>query len=156
MLYKSPDKLPALFSRPSVFVAGGISNCPDWQSEITSFMDTTLYDVVNPRREIGFDTTGAIAREQIEWEHQALSKVDSCIFWFPCETLCPITLFELSKQLLRAKQQSVRLVVGWHPDYKRAFDLEVQIELEKISSDYVLHADAGWDEFVKAVKKHWG
>jgi hypothetical protein len=156
MLYCAPDKLPALFSLHSVFVAGGISNCPDWQSDIIRFMATNLYDVVNPRRETGFDTTGATAREQIEWEHEALSKVDSCIFWFPCETLCPISLFELSKQLLRAKQQSVKLVVGWHPNYARAFDLKVQIELENIPKDNLLYADVGWDGFVKAVIANWG
>ena len=155
MLYRSPDLLPAVFSRPSVFIAGGISNCPDWQTHMVSFMDTSLYDVVNPRREGGFDITGTTAREQIEWEHSALSKIDSCIFWFPCETLCPITLFELSKQLLRAKQKSVCLVVGWHPDYQRAFDLEVQIDLEKIPKEYLLHAESGWDKFVASVKKRW-
>ena len=156
MLYKAPDKLPVVFSRPSVFVAGGISNCPDWQTDITSIMDTNLYDVVNPRRQIGFDSTGAIAREQIEWEHSALSKIDSCIFWFPQETLCPITLLEAGRMIERAKHHTVRLTIGWHPNYARAFDLEVQIDLEKIPKEYMLYFSSGWDGFVSAVKKTYG
>lgn len=156
MLYTAPDPLPALFSRPSVFIAGGISNCPDWQSTLAHSLDTQLYDVVNPRRNTGFDRTGNTAGEQIAWEHSALAKVDSCVFWFPCETLCPITLFELGKLLVRASQKSVRLVVGWHPDYQRAFDLQVQIALEHIPLSHMMHAAPGWDEFVNVVAQHWG
>ena len=102
MLYKSPDPLPFAFQRQSVFIAGGISNCPDWQNEMSAMLDTSLYDVVNPRRAGGFDRTGVTAEEQITWEHRALSLIDACIFWFPCETLCPITLLELG-ELPRAK-----------------------------------------------------
>ena len=156
MLYRSPDKLPAVFSRPSVFIAGGISNCPDWQTDMTSLMDTNLYDVVNPRREGGFDITGATAKEQIEWEHSALSKVDSCIFWFPQETICPISLFECGKLLVIASHHSVRLAIGWHENYARAFDLGIQIGLEQSAKDHIIHAESGWDTLVKVVKKNWG
>ena len=155
MLYQSPDPLPSLFSRHSVFIAGGISNCPDWQSRMVTHLDTTLYDVVNPRRVGGFDRTGATAREQIEWEHSALSKVDSCIFWFPEQTLCPITLFELGVMLSRASRHSLNLAIGWHPNYQRAFDLEVQIGLEQGARDHVMHAGPGWDSLVEEVRRHW-
>jgi len=156
MLYKSPDLLPWPFQRQSVFVAGGISNCPDWQSEIVTLIDSNIFDVVNPRREIGFDNTGATAEEQITWEHKALGLVDACIFWFPKETLCPISLFELGGMLHRAKHRNVRLVIGWHPEYQRAFDLKVQIKLEHPEEKYILHAAPGWNELCAVVKKTWG
>lgn len=157
MLYNSPCVIPAFFKNQSVFVAGGISNCPDWQSDIvTNCMNTEKYDIVNPRRSTGFDNTGLTAREQITWEHMALSKVDSCIFWFPQETLCPITLFEFGKFLIKAKQHSVSLIVGWHQNYQRAFDLEVQIQLENVPADYLTCVGSGWEKFTDAVKKTWG
>jgi hypothetical protein len=77
MLYRSPDILPIAFRQQSVFVAGGISDCPDWQSDMISFMNCDVYDVVNPRRIGGFDRTGITANEQITWEHCALNLVDS-------------------------------------------------------------------------------
>jgi len=156
MLYQSPDKLPFTFQKQSVFVAGGISNCPDWQNEIVALIDHDLYDVVNPRREGGFDRTGATAEEQITWEHRALNLVDACIFWFPKETLCPISLFELGKMLMHAHHHDVRLAVGWDPEYQRAFDLEVQIKLELLEPKYLLHAAPGWNELCTVVKQTWG
>ena len=157
MLYRSPDRLPARFANSSVFIAGGISNCPDWQSEMVGLTNTAMHDVVNPRRVGGFDRTGDTAEEQITWEHRALGMVDSCIFWFPKETLCPITLFELGKMLHRSSQRDMRLAIGWHPDYQRAFDLRVQIDLESGKcGERLLHAAPGWDELCSAVKTIWG
>mgnify|MGYP003332922469 FL=1 len=155
MLYTSPDPLPPSFRNPSVFIAGGISNCPDWQSEIISVMNTEKFDVVNPRRNTGFDHTGAIAEAQITWEYTALARVDSCIFWFPKETLCPITLFELGKMLTRAKYHDLQLAIGWHPEYQRAFDLSVQINLSDPFSDSVKYHGAEWDRFKNYIKETW-
>lgn len=157
MLYKSPDPLPSIFSKRSLFIAGGISNCPDWQSDMVKLCDLDLFDVVNPRRYGGFDRTGDTAQEQITWEHRALEMVDACLFWFPCETLCPITLFELGKMLHKCSQHSIQLAVGWHPDYQRAFDLQVQIGLEAATcGKNLLHAAPGWDSLCSAIEKNWG
>lgn len=156
MLYLAPEPLPTTFSNPSVFIAGGISNCPDWQTEIITVMNTEKFDVVNPRRDTGFDKTGATVQEQITWEYTALARVDSCIFWFPCETLNPITLFELGKMLTRAYYHDVKLAIGWHPEYQRAFDLEVQIDLAHRTNRWVQYRGAGWDQFKNFVKEAWG
>lgn len=156
MLYRSPDPLPWVFYNSSVFVAGGISNCPDWQSEMVSSLDVQKFDVVNPRRVGGFDTTGASAREQITWEHTALSKVDAVLFWFPKETLCPITLFELGVMMERVKRNpTITVIVGWHPEYQRAFDLEVQIGLVGHRAQ-ISHAAPGWDALMEAARSRWG
>jgi len=156
MLFRSPDKLPFVFQKQSIFVAGGISNCPDWQSDIVALIDQNIHDVINPRRVGGFDPTGDTAEDQITWEHRALSLVDACIFWFPKETLCPITLLEFGRMVERAAKHNVRLAIGWHPEYQRAFDLTVQLKLEHITPDYILHAAAGWSELCAVVKNTWG
>ncbi|CAB4122988.1 Nucleoside 2-deoxyribosyltransferase like [uncultured Caudovirales phage] len=154
MLYRSPAPLPYIFNHHSIFIAGGISHCPDWQTEIAELFDPDLYDMVNPRREGGFDNTGITAQEQITWEHQALSLVDNCVFWFPCESLCPISLFQLGVMLERASHHSVKLVVGWHEDYQRAFDLQVQINLASNAREYVTYAP-GWQQFKKNITNTW-
>lgn len=64
---------------------------------------------------------------QIIWEHKHLFGADGIVFWFPCETLCPIALFELGSWLPRKK----KIFVGCHPNYKRKMDVKVQCGLEQ-------------------------
>lgn len=111
----------------SVFLAGGISNCINWQAEAVKLLEYIDFIVVNPRR-ADFDITDSkCSTEQIEWEHKHLQLCESILFWFPKETLCPITLFEYGKYLVSDK----KLVVGCHPEYARALDLDVQTRLER-------------------------
>ena len=65
------------------------------------------------------------AAEQIIWEHKRLSRADAILFWFPEETLCPITLFELGAWSYMGKM----LFVGHHPNYARKLDICVQLGL---------------------------
>jgi len=51
------------------------------------------------------------------------------LFWFPCETLCPIVLYELGAWSMTDKQ----IYVGVHPDYKRKQDVEIQTKLARPS-----------------------
>ena len=159
MLYTAPQPLPESFdpAAPSVFIAGGISNCSDWQAEMVARMDHARFDVINPRRYEGLAKDGDEAAKQIRWEHHALDRVSACIFWFPSETLCPITLFELGKMLVLCRQHRVELAIGWHRDYQRGFDLDVQIGLEAARcGGYLLHYGSGWDELVAVVSQRWG
>lgn len=111
----------------SVFLAGGISGCPDWQRVIRYALRNSDLTLVNPRR-AAFDLEdGGVAEEQIVWEHDALRACDIIAFWFPCETLCPITLYELGAWSMTDKP----LIVGAHPDYARRFDILVQTALQR-------------------------
>lgn len=112
----------------SVFLAGGITNCPDWQAEIVqilcdadSELDLFLY---NPRRENYADDPG-VEQEQIEWEYIRLNSSTAVLFWFPCETICPIALYELGKFSVK----DVPIFIGTHPDYERASDVAIQTKL---------------------------
>ena len=115
----------------SMFLAGGITNCPDWQAGAKdAVLDQTDLLVFNPRRAT-FDTSDPSATKvQIHWEHYHLKFADIRLFWFPKETLCPITLFEYGKWLKHP------VVVGTHPDYERREDVIVQTALER--SDVVI------------------
>lgn len=112
---------------PTVFLAGGISGCADWQSEMTEMLSDSMLTLLNPRRpDFPMDDPTA-ARTQIEWEYRHLKEADAALFWFPCETLCPITLFELGAW----SRSNKPLFVGTHPDYQRRLDVIVQLSLAR-------------------------
>jgi hypothetical protein len=136
--YIAPQMLPDSIQR-SVFVAGGISNCPDWQADIIAdLVEKSLNaDLFNPRRE-DYPEEEAEAIRQIEWEFHALNKADAVLFWFPKETLCPITLLELG----RFTHDTKTIFVGTHPDYQRKLDVITQLRLARPDVQVVHSLDA--------------
>lgn len=123
----------------SVFLAGGITDCPDWQAEVIKMFDKNVGKLpvvmLNPRRANFPMSDRTAAQTQIEWEFDMITRADVIMFWFPSETLCPITLYELGFQMGQrfGKEGPIykaqKLVVGCHPDYKRKQDVEVQTQL---------------------------
>lgn len=122
---EAPEPLPAKMEQKSLFVAGGISGTQNWQDYfIDKLKDLDMF-VINPRRK-DFDLgKSEIGLQQIKWEYNALLKADAISFWFPPETLCPITLFELGTLM----KGDTKIFVGYHPGYERAFDVEIQVSL---------------------------
>ena len=108
-----------------VFLAGGITGCPDWQQEIVELLKDTNLTLLNPRRTHFPIGNPNAAQEQIEWEHDHLKMGDAILFWFPCETICPIVLYELGAWSMTDKP----IFVGVHPDYSRRQDVEIQTGL---------------------------
>lgn len=109
----------------SLFIAGGISNCTNWQKELVKELKDADLTILNPRRKF-FDTTNPnIEEEQIKWEFEHLKKAKAVSFWFTKETLCPITLYELGKQSASDKP----VFIGVHPEYLRRKDVEIQTSL---------------------------
>jgi len=66
------------------------------------------------------------AEEQIRWEFHRLRMIKNILFWFPKETLCPITLYELGAAVQHFWKT---LFVGTHPEYQRRLDVETQLSL---------------------------
>ncbi len=111
----------------SLFLGGGITGCGNWQVDMVKSLSDTEWVLLNPRRE-NFDVADpTFDLIQIPWEHDHLTRASALMFWFPPETLCPITLFELGRWLPTCKP----LVLGVHPDYKRKRDVEIQTRLER-------------------------
>ena len=133
MIYvEAPAPFP-LSSQRSLFLAGGITGCPDWQQEMITLLISTDLMVLNPRRQQFPIHDPSAAQAQITWEYRAFRAVDAISFWFPCETLCPIVLYELGAWAMQAKP----IFVGCHPDYKRRQDVEIQLSLERPSLQVV-------------------
>lgn len=131
-------RAPEIWERdgaPGVFLAGGISNCPDWQEAVAHrIASTTNIDVINPRRyDWNMDSQSEESRKQIRWEYKQIHDCDFLLFWFCEETLCPITLFELGVAVSRRETlrgpDHIPLMVGIHPNYQRKLDVEEQVSL---------------------------
>lgn len=111
-----------------VFLAGGIQSCPDWQQDMVTLLHETSATLLNPRR-ANFPIHDPTAAEaQIRWEHEHLRYADAILFWFPCETLCPIVLYELGAWSMIPHKP---IFVGVHPAYKRRQDVEIQTRLTR-------------------------
>lgn len=112
----------------SLFLAGGISGTFDWQADVVSRLADLPLVLLNPRRKNFPINDPTAAPAQIEWEFRHLRRATAVLFWFPCETLCPIALYELGGRALVREQA---LFVGTHPDYQRRLDVEVQLKLAR-------------------------
>jgi len=135
---------------PSLFLGGGISGCPDWQQEIRQMLNTSCPNLVlvNPRRE-KFNLNDKTATPvQIRWEFDKLRQCTAIMFYFPKETLCPITLLELGSWLIKSKETRTKVFVQCHPEYARLLDVQVQTQLVTGTIEVIVS-----DKFDKLVDK---
>jgi hypothetical protein len=155
----APNKELLPYTVRTLFLAGGISNCGDWQSYVIEKLDNLNIFIINPRREGSIDRKDmVISTEQIKWEEHYLREAKEVLFWFPKTSVCPIALFELGKALGRQtcwdaccgclyNHQSI--YIGCDPEYDRIVDVKIQVSLVnpeiKIASSI--------DELIEQVKK---
>lgn len=130
-----PDLEPFKFG--SVFLAGGITGCPDWQSDIVKMLESEDITIVNPRRKEFPINDPKAASQQIYWEYLMLRQVDLISFWFPKETLCPIALYELGAWSMTNKP----IIIGVDPEYQRIDDIEIQTILVRPNIEMVHSLD---------------
>jgi hypothetical protein len=123
----APASLGDAMPSPIIFLAGGITGCPDWQKQALDhladdgFTGTTL----NPRR-ADFDVTDPnAAPAQILWEHYALRHASVIMFWFAAEQIQPIALYELGAWSITPKS----IAVGCDSAYPRRVDVLEQTRL---------------------------
>lgn len=109
----------------SLFLAGGITGCPDWQQDVVKALKDESITILNPRRKNFPIEDSTASFEQIQWEYCHLRKASAICFWFPHETLCPIVLYELGAWSMTNKP----IFIGVHPNYQRKLDVEIQTGL---------------------------
>lgn len=126
--------------RPHVFMAGGITNCPDWQQELRTLLEDVPHGtLLNPRRANFPIGDPDAAQEQIAWEHRALWQADVFSMWFSVGSVQPICMFELGAHLSRwrliagcpypHKAVLKAVAIGADPDYVRLQDVIIQTAL---------------------------
>lgn len=112
-----------------LFLAGGITSCPPWGEMVVDLLKNEDAMLFNPRRK-NFDTRDPSATEaQIMWERAHLIEANAILFWFPKETLCPITLLELGCWLAGGGYTHKPLFIGTHPEYQKREDVVIQTSL---------------------------
>ena len=70
---EAPEVYKKLDDKLSIFIAGGITNCPDWQSEIVELLNNADVVLLNPRRKNFPINEPRASKEQIQWEFENLS-----------------------------------------------------------------------------------
>ncbi len=125
-VFTAPQQYVATPGRRAIFLAGGITGCPDWQAEAIAMIGDADVDVLNPRRP-DFDITDQdAAGQQIRWEFEHLHQADVIAFWFPDSPgPQPIALYELGRYVALG----LDVVVGCDARYPRRFDVVTQIGL---------------------------
>ena len=107
-----------------LFLAGGITNCPDWLAElIEKIKDINHLVVYNPRRKNFPIHDPNAAEEQIVWEYEHLSASNIIVFWFSRGSLNPIVLFELGRY---GFDEGKIVLIGLDPEYERKMDVTIQ------------------------------
>jgi len=143
-----------------IFLAGGISNCPNWQKDLC---DRFLNDerlqykdviVFSPRCE-------EIPEEdpQVRWEYDKLNKSDIIGFWFSYGSLNPITLFEYGSYIrwhswpLHYPQDKINktLVVGCHSDYQRKNNVIIQTKLARPGLEIQNNLDDFYNKLIETI-----
>jgi hypothetical protein len=138
----------------SLFLGGGISNCPDWREVIIEKIklnnnpyDKKMFDdlvIFNPRRKVY--PKGDKLKEQVIWEFEKLKDSNIIVFWFSEGSTNPITLFEYGKYL----PTSVKLVVGIDKGYIRKSDVEIQTNLVRTNQNISYNLDDLYKEIISA------
>jgi hypothetical protein len=121
-------------SHPMVFLAGGITNCPDWQQDVRKILgdlDLPEFYLVNPRRDNFPIHDPNAALEQITWEFHALNQSNIFSMWFSnAESDQPICMYELGRHLVRFGDGMIDYVcIGVEPGYRRSQDVAIQTQL---------------------------
>ena len=125
----------------SVFLAGGITNCHDWQKNVIDAIKND-YSVINdslvlfnPRRD-NFPIHDKLAAiQQIDWEFNMIEKCNIFSMYFSSgESDQPICMYELGRNILRMQMRfpsnwEDRIIISVEDGYKRKQDVIIQTGL---------------------------
>lgn len=119
----------------SVFLAGGITGCPDWQKIVIQELESEDISVYNPRQERFCVADKSASYKQIVWEYERLEKMDIFSMYF-CggDSIQPICMYELGRNILRMQNRfpsdwQNRIVISVEDGYQREQDVIIQVEL---------------------------
>lgn len=128
------------------FLAGGITDCPNWQKDIINIFKFQKLEkpikesiknliLFNPRRNNFPIHDPNAANEQISWEFKYLEQMDIFSMYFcNCNSDQPICMYELGRNIAKMQQRFPsdwhnRIVITIEKGYKRQADVEIQTKL---------------------------
>lgn len=137
-----------------VFLAGGITNCEEWQVQVLNSLNKFLeleniksdnLIVFNPRRKNFPINDPTASFEQIEWEFNYLEQCDIFSMYFDGtkQSDQPICFYELGRNIERMKQKfpgdwERRIIISGNSNFKRISDVVIQTML---ASNQKLHVN---------------
>ena len=150
IIIEAPNETNSFNKNNQLFLAGGITNCPQWQNEIIKLLEKennlTIY---NPRRaNFPIDDPDA-AEEQITWEYNHLKNADIILFWFSNGSLNPIVLLELGKWGLSSTKP---IFIGIDKGYERTQDVEIQTKLARPDIEIVYSLKGLANQVIEFIK----
>jgi hypothetical protein len=148
IVIQAPNEIYSLENNNNVkiFLAGGITNCPDWQKEIIEKLkDFPCLTIYNPRRENFPIDDPTAAEQQITWEFNHLRDANIVIFWFSKGSLNPIVLYELGAHGVFSDRP---IFLGIDPEYERKQDVIIQTSLARPNQKICFSIN----EFVEEIK----
>lgn len=122
----------------SLFLAGGITNCPKWQKDIIKRLNDYQTDelvVFNPRRDNFPIDDKTAAYEQILWEFNQLNNIDIFSIYFSSGISDqPICMYELGRYIAKMQYRfpidwEKRIIISVEYGYKRKEDVIIQTSL---------------------------
>lgn len=137
----APEKYIRQPNDITVFLAGGITNCWEWQDKVIELLEKENLDnlvVFNPRRKDFPINDLNAAEEQIKWEFDMLEQCDIFSMYFCAgESDQPICMYELGRNICRMQMRFstnwvMRLAVTVEKGYKRKKDVNIQTSLATI------------------------
>lgn len=125
MIYiEAPDVYSGPYGEPTLFLAGGITGCPNWQAKAVYMLSDSQIVVFNPRHADFPIHDPSAAAGQVEWEFRHLRAARAVLFWFAAgPSVQPIALYELGAHAATGKP----LAVGADPGYLRRADVLLQL-----------------------------
>lgn len=119
----------------SLFLAGGITNCKEWQKAVIRELEFEDVSIFNPRQE-HFDITDRKAsHKQIHWEYERLEQMDIFSMYFCSgDSDQPICMYELGRNIVRMQNRfpadwQKRIIISVEDGYKRKEDVIIQTSL---------------------------
>jgi len=120
-----------------IFLAGGITNCPNWQKDAIDYFKRNFHEnvpitIYNPRRENFPINDPNASEQQIVWEFNHLSEADIILYWFSAGSPNPIVFYELGMHCnSHAQSFSVPCYIGCDPNFERKRDVIIQTALAR-------------------------
>lgn len=131
LIIEAPKEVYSVENNKNIkmFLAGGITNCADWQSYVVNELrDIENLTVYTPRRKKFPINDPNAAEEQITWEYQHLRDANILFFWFSRGSLNPIVLYELG---MWCNSTDKIAIIGIDPEYERKQDVVIQTKLAR-------------------------
>ena len=142
----------------SVFLAGGITNCKEWQKAVIEELEFEDISFFNPRQE-HFDVSDKNASyKQILWEFERLEKMDIFSMYYCNDNSDqPICMYELGRNIVRMQNRfpsdwEKRIVISVEDGYRRKADVLIQTELATQNKVFV-EANATPDLHAQYIKR---